>query len=104
MKTRNVRIWEIRVNKELARSAHTRFAGWWPARASRRPSRRVPWPTTSDPTSCRRSNRGEAFDTESGLPESMTETRAGPTWLEFVESYVGDEVAWLGSQVPHEHG
>jgi integrase len=33
-------------------------------------------------------NKGEPFDTDSGLPESLTPTEAGMTWLTFVRRYL----------------
>jgi integrase len=40
-------------------------------------------------------NRGEAFDVESGLPESMEAPKETATWLEFVRQYVA--MKWPGA-------
>src|SRR6266536_1679895 len=40
-------------------------------------------------------NWGEAFDIESGLPESMTVAKDAVSWLEFVRQYVAME--WPGA-------
>ncbi|GIF16758.1 site-specific recombinase XerD [Actinoplanes teichomyceticus] len=40
-------------------------------------------------------NRGEAFDTDSGLPESMMPTVTGVSWLAFVRRYL--DMKWPGA-------
>ena len=43
-------------------------------------------------------SRGEAFDIDTGLPESMQETADGQSWLEFVEAYAAMKVPGLAAK------
>ncbi|GIH12468.1 integrase [Rugosimonospora africana] len=40
-------------------------------------------------------NKGESFDIDSGLPDSMVEAKEATSWLEFVQSYVS--MKWPGA-------
>jgi integrase len=95
MKTRNVRVWDIKVNRGTGkkRSYTARWVVAGRERSTTFATRALADNYRSDLLQA--IGRGEAFDVETGLPESMTETRAGPTWLEFVERYVA--MKWPGS-------
>ena len=95
MKSREVRIRKIQVN----------------ALANRKKSYTVRWVVAGQPRSrtfsaraladhfrsdlMQAANRGEAFDVESGLPESMIVEQSAESWLEFVRRYV--DMKWPGA-------
>ncbi len=98
MKSRSVRVWAIKTN-----------AGSGPGKGKR--SYTVRWVVGGHEKSrtfatraladnfrsdlLQAINRGEAFDTESGLPDSMVEAQQAVTWLDFVLRYV--DMKWPGS-------
>ncbi|UNS98985.1 tyrosine-type recombinase/integrase [Streptomyces tubbatahanensis] len=91
MKSQDVRIWEIRRNK-----------------SSKRPSYEVRWKVAGKPLSktfrtkaladsfrsglVKASRAGEGFDTDTGLPDSLTEAAPSSTWFAFAKKYV--EMKW----------
>jgi hypothetical protein len=95
MKTRRVRVWTIqaRTGAGKKRSYLVRWSVAGREKSKAFATRALADNHRSDLMQAM--NRGEQFDTETGLPESMTETQEGPTWLEFVESYVA--MKWPGA-------
>jgi len=95
VKSRDVRIRKIQVN----------------ALANRKKSYTVRWVVAADPKSrtfttraladhfrsdlMQAANRGEAFDTETGLPDSMVQAEEAVTWFAFVLRYV--DMKWPGA-------
>jgi len=95
VKSRSVRIWEIRINKGAGKKKTYTVRWIVGGRVSSRnfASRALADNYRSDLMQA--ANRGEAFDAATGLPDSMTEPKNAMSWLEFVASYV--DVKWPGA-------
>lgn len=95
MKSRSVRIWEIRVNKGAGKK-RTYSVRW--VVAGREKARNFATRALADnfrSDLMQAANRGEAFDVDSGLPESMQPKPEAMTWLAFVQQYVS--MKWPGA-------
>ena len=90
MKTTDVRFWEVRRRKTATASWEVRWivAGKHCSRSRR--TKGLADAFLADLRAAAR--RGESFDTDSGLPDSMQPATQGPTWLEFVQQYL--DVKW----------
>jgi integrase len=94
VKFRDVRVWEIRVNKDRKKRTYTvRWSVAGRPRSKTFGTRALADQHRSELMQA--ANRGEAFDTDTGLPESLSEPDAGETWLEFAVSYVA--MKWPGA-------
>ncbi|MGW4463022.1 tyrosine-type recombinase/integrase [Micromonospora sp. NPDC004704] len=94
MKSRSVRIWDIRPNKNGKKKTYTvRWIVGGREKARNFGTRALADNFRSDLMQA--TNRGEAFDPDSGLPDSMVEAKSAVTWLEFAQSYVS--MKWPGS-------
>jgi integrase len=94
VKSRDVRVWDIRVNKGQKKRSYT--VRW--TVAGREKSKNFATRALADnhrSDLMQAINRGEAFDTETGLPDSMAEAKKALTWLDFIESYVS--MKWPGA-------
>lgn len=94
MKSREVRVWEIRVNKGNKRKSYT--VRW--TVAAREKSRNFVTRALADnfrSDLMQAINRGESFDTATGLPDSMIEAKEAVSWLAFVRSYL--DMKWPGA-------
>jgi hypothetical protein len=95
VKSRAVLVWDTRVNMGAGKKK-TYTARW--IVAGREKSRNFATRTLADnyrSDLMQAINRGEAFDTASGLPDSMVEAKGAATWLEFVQSYL--DMKWPGA-------
>ncbi|GAB3816649.1 tyrosine-type recombinase/integrase [Micromonospora zhanjiangensis] len=95
MKSRAVRVWDTRVNKGAGKKK-TYTVRW--IVAGREKSRNFATRALADnhrSDLMQAINRGEAFDTVSGLPDSMVEAKGAASWLEFVQSYL--DMKWPGA-------
>jgi integrase len=91
MKSRSVRVWSIKVNSGgSGRKRRKSYTVRWTVSGRERSrtfvSRALADSYRSDLLQA--VNRGEAFEIENGLPESMAETQDVKTWLDFCLSYV----------------
>ncbi|MFC6018435.1 tyrosine-type recombinase/integrase [Plantactinospora solaniradicis] len=94
MKSRAVRVWNIRVNKSGKKKTYT--VRW--IVAGREKSRNFATRALADnfrSDLMQGINRGEAFDPATGLPDSMVEAKEAATWLEFVQKYL--DMKWPGA-------
>ncbi|MDM4784289.1 MULTISPECIES: tyrosine-type recombinase/integrase [unclassified Micromonospora] len=100
MKSRRVRIWAIKANAAGAagsKKAKRSYTVRWVV-AGREKSRTFVTRALADrfrSDLMQAANQGEAFDIDTGLPDSMTETPAATSWLEFVSKYV--DMKWAGA-------
>lgn len=86
MKTTDVRFWDVR---KLPRRTVTFEVRWVVAGRVRSRTRRTKALAEAFLSELRQAaRRGEAFDTETGLPESMRAVDAGPNWLELAQRYL----------------
>jgi integrase len=86
MKTTDVRFWEVR--KSQTKKIASWEVRWVVAGKQRSASRRTKALGDLLLSELRQAaRRGELFDTETGLPESM-HPNEGPAWLEFVQQYL----------------
>ncbi|GAA2071357.1 tyrosine-type recombinase/integrase [Streptomyces albiaxialis] len=87
MKSQDVRIWEIRRNKSSKRPSYE--VRWKVAGKSFSKTFRTKALADSHRSSLVKASRaGESFDTETGLPDSMTEAPPSLTWYEFARKYL----------------
>jgi len=91
MKSRQVQVWAIKVNTiGTGRKAKKSYTVRWTV-AGREKSRTFATRALGDnfrSDLMQAINRGEAFDVDSGLADSMTEAKEAVTWLEFVQTYL----------------
>jgi integrase len=83
----DVRVWQVRVNKNYRQRSYT--VRWTVARRER--SRTFATRALADRFRSdlfQAMNRGEGFDLISGMPESMDPARKSRTWLTFAQEYV----------------
>ncbi|MEV0327446.1 tyrosine-type recombinase/integrase [Micromonospora echinospora] len=95
MKSRSVRVWDIRVNKGAGKKK-TCTVRW--IVGGREKSRNFATRALADnyrSDLMQAINQGEAFDAATGLPDSMVESKAAASWLEFVQSYL--DMKWPGA-------
>lgn len=95
MKSRAVRVWDIRVNQGAARKK-TYTVRW--IVGGREKSRNFATRALADnyrSDLMQAINRGEAFDAATGLPDSMVQSKGAVSWLEFMQSYV--DIKWPGA-------
>jgi integrase len=86
MKTTDVRFWDVR---KLQRRTGTFEVRWVVAGKERSRTRRTKALADAFLADLRAAaRRGELFDTESGLPDSMQPAATGLTWLRFAQDYV----------------
>jgi integrase len=86
VKTTDVRFWDVR---KLPRRTATFEVRWVVAGKVRSRSRRTKALAETFLSELRQAaRRGEAFDVETGLPDSMQPTDAGPRWLELAQRYL----------------
>ncbi|XTZ14446.1 tyrosine-type recombinase/integrase [Micromonospora echinospora] len=88
MKSRSVRVWDIRVNKGAGKKK-TYTVRW--IVGGREKSRNFATRALADnyrSDLMQAINQGEAFDAATGLPDSMVESKAAVSWLEFVQAYL----------------
>ena len=88
MRSRSVRVWDIKVNRGTGKQRS--YTARWTVNGRERSKTFATKALASYFRSdlMQAMNDGEAFDLESGLPESMLEAKSATTWLAFVQSYV----------------
>jgi len=87
VKSTAVRFWDVRRNKSSKRiSYEVRWVVAGRQKSRTRATKALADSLLSDLRQAAR--RGEAFDAESGLPESMLVRGAGASWLDFAQAYV----------------
>ncbi|MDG4828259.1 tyrosine-type recombinase/integrase [Solwaraspora sp. WMMD1047] len=94
MKSRAVRVWDLRINKGGKKKTYT--VRW--TVEGREKSRNFATRALADnfrSDLMQVINRGEAFDSATGLPDSMMAAKGAQTWLEFVQAYL--DMKWPGA-------
>ncbi|MFF0825107.1 tyrosine-type recombinase/integrase [Micromonospora haikouensis] len=95
MKSRSVRVWDIRVNQGAGKKK-TYTVRW--IVGGRERSRNFATRALADhhrSDLMQAINRGEAFDATTGLPDSMVQSKGAVSWLEFMQSYI--DMKWPGA-------
>ncbi|SCF18613.1 tyrosine-type recombinase/integrase [Micromonospora carbonacea] len=95
MKSRSVRVWDIRVN--LGAGKKKTYTVRWIV-GGREKSRNFATRALADnhrSDLMQAINRGEAFDASTGLPDSMVQSKGAVSWLEFMQSYI--DMKWPGA-------
>ncbi|MCO5967929.1 tyrosine-type recombinase/integrase [Actinoallomurus soli] len=93
MKSTDVKFWDVRRNKSSKTASFE--VRWVVAGRQKSRTRRTKALAESFLSDLRQAaKRGEAFDTDTGLPESMMEAKQAATWLAFV-------LAYLDAKWPH---
>lgn len=91
MRTTDVRFWGVRRNKSSTTGSYE--VRWVVADKARSRGRRTKALAEAFLSELRQAaRRGEWFDSESGLPESMLPREEGPTWLQLAQRYI--DVKW----------
>jgi hypothetical protein len=94
VKSRAVRVWDLRINKGGKKKTYT--VRW--TVEGREKSRNFATRALADnfrSDLMQGINRGEAFDSATGLPDSMMAAKGAQTWLEFVQAYL--DMKWPGA-------
>jgi hypothetical protein len=86
MRSFNVRFWDIRVRKDRRKPYEVR----WVVGAQKKSSSYVTRGLADNFRAklMRAARKGEAFDTESGLPESMLKEQEAISWYEHARAYI----------------
>ncbi|MCO6004498.1 tyrosine-type recombinase/integrase [Actinoallomurus purpureus] len=93
MKSTDVKFWDVRRNRSSKTASYE--VRWVVAGRQKSRTRRTKALAESFLSDLRQAaKRGEAFDTETGLPESMMKAKQAATWLAFV-------LAYLDAKWPH---
>ncbi len=102
MRSRAVRVWDIKVNKGMGRrrSYTVRWTVSGRERSKTFATRALADHFRSDLMQAM--NAGEAFDTDSGLPASMEEAKQVTSWLAFAQAYVA--MKWPGAAAKSRDG
>jgi len=86
VKSTDVRFWDVR---KLQRSSGSFEVRWVVAGTARSRTRRTKGLADAFLAELRSAaRRGESFDTENGLPDSMQPDSSGLTWLQFAQHYI----------------
>src|SRR6266508_121326 len=98
MRSRAVRVWSIKTNtgasgRKTKKSYTVRWTVAGLEKSKTYATRALADNFRSDLMQAQ--NRGEMFDTESGLPDSMTQVKEAMTWLAFAEAYLS--MKWPGA-------
>jgi hypothetical protein len=86
VKTTDVRLWDVRKLQRRNAAYEVRWVVAGRERSRTRSTKGLADAFLADLRAAAR--RGELFDTETGLPDSMQPVSAGPTWLQFAQDYV----------------